>query len=229
MEELSSFIKEMFQLGRSRQLVRKTCPRPPVPLFTIQHLEDALNDHAFKRSDVLFLKKNAIDNFLVSSYHDGSDFPKPELREAIRSSGKAMRVNNVWKFDDRLRELYELLNRDMDGEITINAYYAEAGSESFSFHYDMCDGVVLGLEGEKAWSFITESGEEDVVSRFDVLPYDSLLIPRGLIHKAKCTTASCLHLSFVLDQQGFFNKFWHRESKIEKSQDPTRIELLKRT
>ncbi|HEV7660274.1 MAG TPA: cupin domain-containing protein [Allosphingosinicella sp.] len=99
--------------------------------------------------------------------------------------------------------------------IGANLYLSPPKSQGFSIHYDPHDVLILQLEGTKHWRVyerrfpvpveppsapFTAAEAGPVGQEFEVGPGDLLYLPRGVLHEARTSASSSLHLTLSIEQ-----------------------------
>jgi hypothetical protein len=216
-QKMATYVRKMFLLGKSKRLISDRLPDFRNDFFNAEDFQNAVSLHTLSHQDILFLEKRPVENYFTSGFQTQQPLDAKILEEKMTSGQQTVRVNSVWRFHAKLNALYQALNQGIRGEITINAYYSQKDSRSFAYHYDMCDCVILAMEGTKEWKFLDDTEEEEKFQKLVLNPSDGIFIPRGLIHKAKCISESCLHISFAYDPSGFFSQFWSKDKETPKT------------
>ncbi len=216
-QNLATYVRKMFVLGQSKRLISNRLPHFQEDFFNAKDFHQAVAENELNQQDVLFLEKRPVENYFTRGFQTQQPLDANVLQTRMSSGQQTVRVNAAWRFHDKLKALYQVLNTGIQGEITINAYYSQKDSRSFAYHYDMCDCVILAMEGVKEWKFLDDSEEEEKIQKLVLNPSDGIFIPRGLIHKAKCLSDSCLHISFAYDPSGFFSQFWCKDKARPKT------------
>lgn len=166
-------------------------------------------------------KKNDVDlsGFLEEdSRYDLIDPDK--VFSFIKSNRGSLVVRHLENFNSSVMSVVKRLESLFEAFVFANAYYTPVRSQTFRWHWDVQDVIVLQISGEKEWNVyhpIIElphrdfqemknfKGELSKLKRkgrqtYRLTPGDFLYIPRGFIHEAKTIQQhDSLHVSFGIE------------------------------
>ena len=110
----------------------------------------------------------------------------------------------------RLADYCRALETAFSADLQTNIYMTPAGSQGFKTHYDSHDVLVLQIAGSKEWriydggpelptrdmAFTPEGFEPGPeIDRLVLHPGDTLYVPRGVVHDARSTGETSLHIT----------------------------------
>lgn len=119
---------------------------------------------------------------------------------AAFDDGATIILDRLHRAIPALARLARALELMLHAPIQTNIYYTPAGGQGFRAHYDTHDVFVLQISGPKRWALYdtpvdlplpSQGFERDRPApgpcreRFDLMPGDTLYIPRGLMHEAE--------------------------------------------
>lgn len=133
------------------------------------------------------------------------------------SEGSSIRIARTQTVDKAVAELCRKLANELRIPIGCNLYFTPEGNQGFAPHYDDHDTLIVQCHGEKNWSiystynnmtYLPPSGQRfdptvhtnEVFDRQHTLGVgDTIYIPRGVMHSAKATQQSSVHLTLSLN------------------------------
>ena len=179
-------------------------------LLSVADLDIVLGTHAAGHRDVKLVRG------------DG-DVP---LGEYTNSAGRVQPLDVARHFDDgatvifnhlhtrvpTLAQLCVALGRCFSSRIQTNVYLTPPDAQGFAPHWDTHDVFVLQISGTKRWSiydtkvrlplrgqrFERGTPPGDVSHEFELGPGSAVYLPRGLMHSARSTNQSSLHVTLGL-------------------------------
>jgi len=156
--------------------------------------------------------------------------------------GATIRIRSAEKFDPRLGELTNDIERHLVGKCDGNVYLTPPGKAGFPPHFDSTDVFVVQCNGKKRWRIYdhyTNMSELPLPNAgweperfnptspprdFELSRGDVLYLPRGAMHEAFCTDRESMHLTISLASPTFADLL----QKVISSAAATDIELRRR-
>lgn len=141
------------------------------------------------------------------------------------AAGGTLRISFTERYSESIAILVGELERQLDANVTTNAFLTPAGTHAFSRHHDAHDVFILQLEGHKHWEVLRPPAELPMEKPVRVrrelfarrLPFDGrasvgnapgvevteirlergdlLYVPRGFSHSARAGDEPSLHLT----------------------------------
>lgn len=191
-------------------------PNPPRwdALFSLEKLDALLAGHALP-SHYVDLVIDGVPH-LVERLQQRSPYTSAAtIREALET-GATMRVRDLQLFDPNLQAFCADARREFNAECQVNCYLTPAHAAGFNPHFDTTDIFILQCVGEKEWSIhgsytnqrrlpLRDTPWEPLVYRPEGHPHsitlmsgDSLYLPRGVMHSARCRSMESMHLTVSL-------------------------------
>lgn len=133
----------------------------------------------------------------------------PTLYEHLKA-GATLVLDSVDEVNTNISRLCELLTRDLQAHVEVNAYSCWKAEEGFGVHWDDHDLFVVQIAGRKHWRMYEQARRSplyrDVESNLEaptevlwekvIGPGDVIYIPRGHWHAAVGIGEPTLHLTF---------------------------------
>jgi ribosomal protein L16 Arg81 hydroxylase len=129
--------------------------------------------------------------------------PGPQTISSLLGTGATVIVNRFDRADISVNQLITRLRADRATDVCANAYLSASESQSFGWHDDDHDVLVLQLAGTKRWEFAPAdpngSAPERLGTAVELAAGDALFVPRGVAHAVSTTSSDpSLHLSVAL-------------------------------
>ena len=173
---------------------------PGTPLLTTKDLFKLLND------------KGAPSSLVKVYTPDGQCLPDSiycaELCPLLINPLRLMRlhysdqcsivVNSIDLYSDGIEEFRLTLENKYNCLVEVNAYLTPANNQTFGWHSDGHQVLVIHQEGEKYWFVSEDTDKYEQCSKFILRPGDILEISEGFMHTAKASSSRSLHLTFSL-------------------------------
>ena len=126
------------------------------------------------------------------------------------SEGATVVMPHLHRVLPRLADYCRALETELSADLQTNIYMTPAQSQGFKTHYDSHDVLVLQISGSKEWR-IYDGGPElptrdmafrpegfepgPEIDRIVLQPGDTLYVPRGVVHDARSTGETSLHIT----------------------------------
>lgn len=133
---------------------------------------------------------------------------KTELASSIINPLKLMRlhflndcsivINSIDQFHPEIEAFRQQLENKYNCNAEVNSYLTPPDNQTFGWHSDGHQVLVLHQEGEKFWFVSEDQNQYEQCSRFTLRPGDILEIAEGYMHTAKASAQRSLHLTFSL-------------------------------
>jgi hypothetical protein len=131
------------------------------------------------------------------------------------AAGSSINLNNLHKMHAGSKSISDRLVFELGHTVQANAYLSPLATAALAPHYDTHDVIVVQVFGSKSWKIFGSDHIPRFPSRFEpglvdaqvqcgclmeleLLPGDSLYIPRGYPHHAEAGEGGSLHLTFGL-------------------------------
>jgi ribosomal protein L16 Arg81 hydroxylase len=126
------------------------------------------------------------------------------------AAGSTIILQQLHRVHYPLAGLCRAIERDLSHPCQTNIYLTPAHAKGFKPHYDTHDVLVLQLAGSKQWRFYdtpvdlpmrgqtfepTKYPLGEVTQSFELAAGDTLYIPSGLVHEARSSDQSSLHIT----------------------------------
>lgn len=138
---------------------------------------------------------------------DSSGSVRAGVFQDLLYQGSSLILNKVDASVPAIGRLAAALERELNGEVQVNAYLSFAAGGAFKPHYDWHDVIVLQVHGRKRWRSYGFTVQHPVkttrvppntktVVWEDLLePGDVLYLPRGEVHEASVEGGNSVHLT----------------------------------
>ena len=193
---------------RDRLLVRRNRPDYFGELLSLDDCDRILTTIQSKRGEVSVV--NAANKITSSDYvaDDGRIRVDQVLR--LHEAGGTIILNHLHRRHPPLAALCAALEPDFSAPFQTNVYLTPARAQGFHPHFDTHDVFVLQISGSKLWQLYEtpvelplkahgEHARQDnpgpVREEFELRAGDTLYIPRGLVHDAKSTDETSIHVT----------------------------------
>ena len=133
------------------------------------------------------------------------------------AAGATLRFRAAAEIDPRVNAVALALGDDLDAVMQVNAFLTPARSEGFVPHYDEQDIWIVQTHGSKTWSIhgpgtgvhdlelpLNRTGFDPkqhsvgaVIEEITLREGDTMYLPRGTGHSARCTDVASIHLTFA--------------------------------
>ena len=143
--------------------------------------------------------------------------PDVDKVQILVSKGASIILNDIEKYNTKLLNISDELQRLTQGRCQGNLYFSMASHKAFGPHFDLHDVFAFHFEGEKVWNIYENiedspinhpvfkiSSEERIkragklVDQVTLRPGDLLYIPRGQYHDALASKNGAIHVAFGL-------------------------------
>lgn len=211
------------QTVRDRQV--KLCREAIAPshlplLFDFAALDQLLDDALVGEFSDVYREEQLVR--MSDMQHKNSrtalDIAGQELRQ-----GATIRIRDAHRFNAGLRGLSEALAGEMGGKCGINVYLTPPNGMGFPPHFDITDVFVIQVAGQKSWQ-LHESYTEQIklplphtewdperyqsqeeVRELTLNAGDSLYLPRGEMHSARCLEEASMHLTAAIETPTYYD------------------------
>jgi hypothetical protein len=107
-------------------------------------------------------------------------------------------INSIDLFHPKIEAFRQRLENKYNCMIEVNCYLTPPDNQTFGWHSDGHQVLVLHQDGEKFWFVSEDQNQYEQCSRFTLRPGDILEIAEGYMHTAKASSKRSLHLTFSL-------------------------------
>lgn len=175
-------------------------------------LDAFLNEQSVKFPDVQLV--GTPDGFKHSSYLYGDNRVNVSKLYKYYHEGATINVVGLNRFLLNLGKLCNNLTKETSHVYQTNIYCTPSNTQGFKTHYDSHDVIVLQVHGNKEWEIYDSPIElplkssQSFTPEMDLNPTlkqtltlkegEMLYIPRGVMHNAKATDTSSIHITLGL-------------------------------
>ena len=177
-------------------------------LLTVTDLDTVLGSHGVSYPDISLVSG---ETEIVSSEYT-NDTGKIQPLEVVRrfDEGATIIFRQLHKRVPALGRLCVALGQRFASRVQTNVYLTPPGAQGFALHWDTHDVFVLQVGGSKLWSLYDtkvtlplrgqrfEPGATpptQVTDEFELAAGSALYVPRGLMHSARSTDDTSLHIT----------------------------------
>lgn len=177
-------------------------------LLALSDIEHALSTHDLTFPKVQLTQSNR--TISVRDYTDADNRILPHRFIQQHSDGATMVFSQANTLLPKLADFCRHVHTALQMQCQTNVYLSPANSQGFKAHYDTHDVFIIQVSGTKTFNFY-ESGvqlpfvheafdrelisSDVIVQSVELLPGDSLYIPRGLVHDAVSHNDTSLHIT----------------------------------
>lgn len=188
-------------------------------LLTREKLDFFLNEQNVKHPTIKLVGVD--DDFKHTDYVEKSG--RVNVSKLYKYYGEGATINVVGLHDYLLPlgNLCKSLTMETAHRYQTNIYCTPKNSQGFQTHYDSHDVIVLQVHGEKDWEIYDNpvklplKGVQDFTKNMDIVPKlkqkirlktgELLYIPRGVMHNARTTDSSSIHITLGLLGTSYYN------------------------
>ncbi|MYH26009.1 MAG: hypothetical protein F4156_12405 [Holophagales bacterium] len=190
--------------------IRRNAPAYYAGLLSVSDLDTVLGTHSAGHRDIKLVRADGD----VASREYANDAGRVQPLEVARhfDDGATIIFNQLQTRVPTLARLCGALGRRFSSRAQTNVYLTPPEEQGFAPHWDTHDVFVLQISGTKRWSIydtkvklpLRGQGFErgtppgDVTDELELGPGSALYIPRGLMHSARSTGQTSLHITLGL-------------------------------
>ncbi len=190
--------------------VPRAAPSYYTELLSVADLDVVLGTHSAGRGDINLVRGDGS----VPSREYTNDAGRVHPLEVARlfDDGATVVFNQLHKRVPALARLCVALGRRFSSRVQTNVYLTPPDAQGFAPHWDTHDVFVLQIGGTKRWTiydtkvrlplrgqrFEPGTPPGDVSDEFELGPGSAVYLPRGLMHSARSTGESSLHVTLGL-------------------------------
>ncbi len=179
-------------------------------LLSVTDLDIVLGTHAAGHRDIKLVRGDGN----VASREYANDAGRVQPLEVARhfDDGATVVFNQLHTRVPALARLCVALGRRFSSRVQTNVYLTPPDAQGFAPHWDTHDVFVLQISGTKRWSiydtkvrlplkgqrFEPGTSPGDVSDEFELGPGSAAYLPRGLMHSARSTDQTSLHVTLGL-------------------------------
>lgn len=214
--KVSDFFAEYFE--RQPLIVARNNPDYFAELLTLEDVDRILTVLHPTVGEIDLVKRDSPERVKSEEYVGPKGFADPARVASLFADGATVMFPALHRKLPRLAELCAGLEAEFTQPFQANVYLTPLQSQGFDVHYDSHDVFALQVAGSKTWNFYRTPielplhaqsfapGEHDpgpVTRSLELRAGDVLYIPRGLMHEAKSTTDTSLHITL-----GVLSRTW---------------------
>jgi ribosomal protein L16 Arg81 hydroxylase len=186
--------------GKQPLLIRGD-PKKFADLFTWDVLNRVLNTSPFPNPHVEIFNSHERQQLTDSQ----------SIIEQYRA-GSSLIFRQLQLFDPKVGELTHALETEIGEPMFVALVLSPPSQSAFKLHWDRYDGLILHIDGHKAWKVYDQPYEKPIVHfaenqddppshpvlECELAPGDVLYVPRGHWHQAVAQRGVSLHLTFAV-------------------------------
>ncbi|MCE2541522.1 MAG: hypothetical protein J4G16_14425 [Acidobacteria bacterium] len=190
--------------------IRRQAPAYYAELLSVTDLDIVLGTHAAGHRDIKLVRGDG--NVAAREYANDAGRVQPLEVARHFDAGATVIFNQLHTRVPALARLCVALGQRFSSRVQTNVYLTPPDAQGFAPHWDTHDVFVLQISGTKRWSIYDtkvrlpltgqrfESGTPpgDVSDEFELGPGSAVYLPRGLMHSARSTDQTSLHVTLGL-------------------------------
>lgn len=193
---------------KQRLFVQRDRPDYFASLLTLDDIDRILTTLEASDEDISLV--NAASPIKYSDYVYGDDSINADRLFRLHEAGATVILNHLHRRHPPLAELCAALELEFSALFQANVYLTPPAAQGFKPHFDTHDVFVLQIAGSKRWRLYgtpvdralkghgDDARQDDpgpVGEELEMRAGDTLYIPRGLVHDAKSTGETSLHVT----------------------------------
>jgi ribosomal protein L16 Arg81 hydroxylase len=182
-------------------------------LLTLDELDHALTVLHPNSGEVDLVKADRPEHIKSEEYIAPNGFADPARVASLFAAGATVIFPALNRRLPKLAELCAGLEAEFTQPFQTNVYITPPGNQGFQVHYDSHDVFVIQSAGSKTWNFYrtpielplhtqafvpSEHDPGPITRSFEIKAGDALYIPRGLMHEARSTEETSVHITVGL-------------------------------
>src|SRR6266436_3136538 len=179
-------------------------------LLSLDDVDHAITTLLPSSGQIELVKADSQDPINSDEYLAPSGFADPARVASLFAAGATVILPALNRRSLKLAELCAGLEAEFTQPFQTNVYLTPSSSQGFRVHYDSHDVFVIQAAGSKIWdfyrapiefplhtqSFVPAEYDPGPVTRsFEIKSGDILYVPRGLMHEARSTNETSLHIT----------------------------------
>jgi ribosomal protein L16 Arg81 hydroxylase len=205
---VSEFFESYFE--QKPLLVARDKPDYFQELLTLQDVDRALTILHPSSGEIDLVRRDTPERIKIEEYTAPSGFADPARVANLFAAGATVIFLSLNRRLPKLAELCAGLEAKFTQPVQANVYLTPPENQGFEVHYDSHDVFVIQAAGSKVWNFYrapielplptqsfvrSEYDPGPVTRSFEMKAGDVLYVPRGLMHDARSTDKTSLHVT----------------------------------
>ena len=177
-------------------------------LLSVADIESLLSTHQLRFPQIQLTQSG--NSISVREYADADNQIMPHRFVQHHLDGATIVISQANTLIPSLANLCRHVHNGLQMQCQTNLYLSPAGNQGFNAHYDTHDVFILQVSGSKSFNFYGSGVElpfvheaynpelnnsREIEETINLLPGDTLYIPRGMVHDAVAQDDASLHIT----------------------------------
>jgi len=183
-------------------------PEQYADLLSLTDVENLLSTHQLAFPEIQLTQSGKAIS--VRDYADADNRIVPHRFVQQHLDGATIVISQANRLFPGLANLCRHVHNGLQMHCQTNVYLSPAGNQGFNAHYDTHDVFILQVSGAKSFNFYGSAIDlpfvhepydpalnksKEIRETIDLVPGDSLYIPRGVVHDAVAQDGASLHIT----------------------------------